>query len=57
MINDTTFSANVTKYRNYLRRCPNFEEPVSVTTPAILLALLRENYKYRGAYIYEINKY
>ena len=57
MINDTTFSANVTTYRDYLRRCQNFEEPVSGTTPAILLALLRENYKDCGSYMYEINKY
>ena len=57
MINDKVFSAKITTYRNYLQRCKNSAEPVSGTTPAILSALLRENYQGCGAYIYEINKY
>ena len=57
MIKNTTFSANVTTYRNYLQLCSNRAEPVSGTTPATLLALLRENYQDCGTYIYEINKY
>ncbi len=57
MIKNEMFVGNITTYKNYLRRCLNFEEPVSVSTPSTLLALLRKKYQDCGAYIYEINKY
>lgn len=54
MIKGKICVANVTTYRNYLRRCLNFEEPVSVSKPSTLLPLLKRYYKNNGAFIYGI---
>ncbi len=57
MIKDKVFSAKITTYRNYLRRCENRTEPLDVMQRIALLPLLKEYYKNNGAFIYEVNKY
>lgn len=57
MITETTFSAKITTYRNYLGGCENRTEPVEVVPKITLSHLLKLYYKNSGAFIYEINQY
>ena len=57
MINDTIFSANITRYRNYLERPNNwYKTPVATLSTAKLLGLLRRHYENSGNFIYGIDK-
>lgn len=58
MINDTIFSANITRYINYLEQQNNFcKTSVATLSTVKLLLLLSSHYENSGNYIYEINKY
>lgn len=57
MINDTIFSANITRYCNYLERPNNWHKtPVVTLSKMELLGLLMRHYENSGNYIYEIYK-
>ena len=57
MINDTIFSANITRYYNYLKRPNNwYKPPVATLSTEKLLVLLRMHYESSGNFIYEIDK-
>ena len=57
MIKDTVFTANITRYCNYLKRPNNwYETPVATLSTAKLLGLLMRHYENSGNFIYEIDK-
>ena len=57
MINDTIFSANITRYCNYLERPNNWHKtPVATLSNANLLGLLKGKYENSGNFIYEMDK-
>ena len=55
MINDIVFSANITRYCNYLERPNNWcKPPVATLSTEIILGLLRMHYRNSGNFIYKI---
>ena len=55
MINDTAFSANMTKYRNYLQQPhKKYKEPAETLYEAKLLILFVMNYRNTGNFIHKI---
>lgn len=57
MINDTIFTSNITRYRNYLERPNNwYKSPVAILSTEKLLGLLRIHYENSGNFIYGIDK-
>ena len=58
MISDTAFSANITKYRNYLQQSSmQYKKHVATSSESILLALFIRHYENSGNFVYRINKY
>lgn len=58
MISDTAFSANITKYLNYLQKLNmQYKKPVATLSEARLLTLFVRHYKNSGNFIYRINKH
>ena len=58
MISDTAFSANITKYLNYLQQSNmQYKKQVATSSEAILLALFIRHYENSGNFVYRINKY
>ena len=56
MIEQTTFSAKITKYKNNIYWSLDFSEPVSTLHSMTLLKLFARNYKHGCGFMYEIEK-
>lgn len=55
MIEQTTFSAKITKYKNNQYCSLDFSEPVSTLHSMTLLQLFSRNYKHGCGFIYKID--
>lgn len=56
MIEQTTFSAKIAKYKNNQYCNFDFSEPVSTLHSMTLLQLFSRNYKHGCGFIYQINE-
>lgn len=56
MIEQTTFSAKITKYKNNQYCSVDFSGPVSTLHSMTLLQLFSRNYKHGCGFIYQINE-